>query len=48
MAEIAFLSAQENIIKKKLTEIEDFWKKTKVKFISEDIIGNGTPILHLD
>ena len=33
VSEIAFLSAQENIIKKKLTEIEEFWKKNKVKFI---------------
>ena len=48
LAEIAFLSSQENIIKKQLSEVEDFWKKNKVKFISEEIIGNNTNTLHLD
>ena len=29
-------------------EIEDFWKKNKIKLIQEDIAKNEHPILHLD
>jgi hypothetical protein len=35
-------------VKSQLNEVEEFWKKNKVKLISEDLAQNELLILHLD
>jgi hypothetical protein len=36
------------MVKSQLNEVEEFWKKNKVKLISEDLAQNELLILHLD
>ena len=42
-----FSSAQENIIKKNLAEVDEFWKKNKLVVVTSDIARNGSEIHHL-
>lgn len=37
ISEIVFLSAQESIVKGQLIEIEEYWRKAKLRMISEDL-----------
>lgn len=37
ISEIVFLSAQESFVKGQLVEIEEYWRKSKLKLISEDL-----------
>lgn len=48
ISEIVFLSAQESIVKGQLLEIEEYWRKVKLRMISEDLGQNDVLVSHLD